>query len=55
MKLNKVKQTIKKVAKIYDLLPDDTISEVNIVNPELWYKIYGYKGKLDTEYKKFKF
>ena len=47
-------QTIKKVSKIYDLLPNDTISEVNIVNPELWYKLYGYKGKLSTEYKKFK-
>jgi hypothetical protein len=26
---------------------------MNIVNPELWYKLYGYKGKLTTEYIKF--
>ena len=46
-------QAIKKTAKIYDLLPDSNISEVNIVNPELWYKLYGYKSKLSKEYREF--
>lgn len=43
----------KKVSKIYGLLPDEEkLTETNIVNREIWYKTYGYKGKLDTKLKR---
>lgn len=44
---------IKKISKIYGLLPDEEkLTETNIVNREVWYKTYGYKGKLDTKLKR---
>ena len=44
---------IKKISKIYSLIPsDEELTEVKIANREVWYKTYGYKGKLDTKLKR---
>lgn len=43
---------IKKISKIYGLLPDEEkLAESKILDRELWYKLYGRKVKLDTELK----
>jgi hypothetical protein len=44
---------IKKISKVYSLIPsDEELTEVKIANREVWYKTYGYKGKLDTKLKR---
>jgi hypothetical protein len=45
--------TIKRISKTYSLIPsDEELTEVKIANREVWYKTYGYKGKLDTKLKR---